>query len=155
MLQINQIDIHPKGSFICSCDDNGEVKIIDIDNKKIKHTLTNFHDGICATVKFSAKKPWELLSGGLDCAIGRWDFNRGRLLAKLCTRNEDTSSVALMVNPPMVHSLDVFSSHHGFICGLGDGRLVAYSLKAPKGIDFMCHTQARIPTVLRVSTVSN
>lgn len=150
--EVNQIDIHPKGTFVCCCDDNGDVKVVDVDGKKIKHTLTNFHDGICSTVKFSVKKPWELLSGGLDCTIGRWDFSRGRLITKLSTQ-QDASNVALMVNPPMVHSLDVFSVHHSFVCGLGDGRLVAYSLKSPKGMDFMCETPAHLASVACVRCV--
>lgn len=150
--EINEIDIHSKGSFICSCDDNGDVKVIDIDGKKIVHTLTNFHSGICSTVKFSLKKPWELVSGGLDCTIGRWDFNRGRLLATACTK-QGASSDALIVNPPMVHSLDVFSTHHSFICGLGDGRLVAYSLKSPKGMDKMCQVHAHHASVACVRCI--
>lgn len=152
--EINQIDIHPKGLYICSCDDNGEVKVIDVNGRKLMRTLSRFHDTICATVKFSIKKPCELVSGGLDCTIGRWDFNRGRLLAHVSTKEEDSSDMlAPMINPPMVHSLDVFSSCHSFVCGLGDGRLVVYSLKAPKGMDLMCQTSPHLTSVACVHCI--
>ena len=145
--EINQIDIHPtKQSLICSCDDKGDVKVIDIDSKKLIRTLTSFHDGICSTVKFCCKKPWELVSGGLDCTIGRWDFNRGRLLAHLSTK-QDASDTALFINPPMVHTLDIFSAHHIFVCGLGDGRLVAYSLKPPKDIGVLCQAHSHLASI--------
>lgn len=150
--EINQIDIHPKGSFLCSCDDSGEVKVIDLDNKKILHTLTQFHDSICSTVKFSSKKPWELVSGGLDCTIGRWDFNRGRLLANVSTKDSASSDIFL-VNPPMVHSLDMLCAHNSIACGLGDGRLVIYSLKSPKGIDLVCQTHPHLNSIACVRCI--
>ena len=149
--EINHVDIHQKG-FICTCDDHGDIKVIDLETGRLMHTLTNFHDSICSTVKFSTRKPWELVSGGLDCAIGRWDFNRGRLLAKTSTKNT-TSSDLLMVNPPMVHSLDMFSANHSLVCGLGDGRLVVYSLKSPKGIDLVCQVHAHISSVACVRCI--
>lgn len=139
--EINQIDIHPKGTFLCACDDNGQITVVDIANKKILCTLSRYHESICSTVKFSIRKPWELVSGGLDCTIGRWDFSRGRLLAKLST-NDNATSDSFMVNPPMVHSLDVFHAHHSIVCGLGDGSLVVYSLNSPKGLDLACQAHA-------------
>lgn len=144
--EINQLDIHSKRLLISSCDDSGEVKVIDVDNKKIVQTLSNFHSNICSTVKFSARKPWELFSGGLDCTIGRWDFSRGRLLVSVSTRDV-SSSESLMINPPMVHSLDVFHSHHHLVCGLGDGRLVVYSLKHPKSMDKICEVHTHLASV--------
>lgn len=144
--EINQIDIHPTKNIICSCDDKGDIKVIDIDSKKLIRTLTGFHDGICSTVKFCCRKPWELVSGGLDCTIGRWDFNRGRLITHLST-NQDASDTALFINPPMVHTLDTFSTHHSFVCGLGDGRLVVYSLKPPKNIGVLCQAHAHLASI--------
>jgi WD40 repeat protein len=151
--EINQIDIHPtKQSLVCCCDDSGDIKVIDIESRKILHTLTGFHDGICSAVKFCSKKPWELVSGGLDCTIGRWDFNRGRLLAKLSTR-QDSSGAALIFNPPMVHCLDVFSEQRSLVCGLGDGRLVLYSMNAPKDISFKCEVHPHLASVACVRCI--
>lgn len=149
--EINQIAVHSKGSYICSCDDSGEVKVIDVENKRLLRTLSRLHDSICSTVKFSTRKPWELLSGGLDCTIGRWDFNRGRLLANVSTNNP--SSGSCVVNPPMVHSLDIFSKQHFLVCGLGDGRLTVYSLKSSKGVDLVCEAQLHQRSVACVQCI--
>ncbi len=151
--EINQLDVHPKRSLLCSCDDNGEIAVIDVDSNKIVQTLSGFHDSICSTVKFSIRKPWELLSGGLDCTIGRWDFGTGRLLASTSTKDESSSGEALMINPPMIHSLDVFHDHHSMVCGLGDGRLVAYSLKHPKSIDMICEVRAHLTSIACVRCI--
>lgn len=150
--EINQIDVHSKESFISSCDDSGEVKVIDLKNNKLHCTLSRFHNSICSSVKFSARKPWELLSGGLDCAVARWDFSRGRLLASVSTR-ESSSDAACMVNPAMVHSLDVFSKHHSVVCGLGDGRLALYSLKSPRRMELVFETQAHRSSIACVCCI--
>ena len=146
--EINQIDIHPKGSYICSCDDSGEIKVVDVKNKTLLRTLAHFHENICSTVKFSTKKPWELFSGGLDSNIGRWDFNRGRLLAKSSTIA--ASNAAFMINPPFVHSLDIFHSQHYMVCGLGDGRLAVYSSKS---LDLICDIRAHMASVACVRCI--
>ena len=150
--EINQLDVHPKRLLVCSCDDSGDIVVTDVDSNKTLQRLSNFHESISSTVKFSLKKPSELLSGGLDCTIGRWDFSRGCLLASTSTRDE-SSSEALMINPPMVHSLDLFHNHHSMVCGLGDGRLVAYSLKRPKSIDKICEVHAHLASIACVRCI--
>ncbi len=40
--------------------------------------LRGAHASICAAVAFRPQRPWELLSGGLDGALARWDFSSGR-----------------------------------------------------------------------------
>lgn len=150
--EINDIDIHSKESFICACDDNGEIKVIDLDNKKLLCTLSKFHDSICSTVKFSSRKPWELLSGGLDSKIGRWDFSRGRLLTGVSTTG-DVSETELMINPPMVHSLAVLRSQNCVACGLGDGRLLIYSLKSSRGVDQVCGSRVHTSSIACVCCV--
>lgn len=150
--EINEIDIHSKETFICACDDNGEIKIIDLDNKKLLRTLSKFHDNICSTVKFSLRKPWELLTGGLDTKLGRWDFSRGRLLARVTTRG-DASKAELMINPPMVHCMALIRSQNCVVCGLGDGRLLIYSLKLSKGVDLVCESRMHASSIACVCCV--
>lgn len=144
--EINQLDVHPKKLLVCSCDDSGEIVVVDVDNGKLLQRLSNFHESIVSTVRFSKKKPWELFSGGLDCSVGRWDFGRGSLLASKSTQNESSTKV-LLINPPMAHSLDLFCNHPSMVCGLGDGRLVAYSLKHPKTMDTICEIHAHAASV--------
>ena len=149
--EINQIDIHPKGSYMCSCDDSGEIKVINITQKELLCTLSRFHGNICSTVKFSARKHWELFSGGLDSSIGQWDFSRGRLIAQVSTISQ--SKDMLMINPPMVHSLDMFPTQHFIACGLGDGRLVVYSFESPKRLDLICQIQPHSASVACVRCI--
>ena len=40
--------------------------------------LRGGHANICAAVAFRPHRPWELLSGGLDGALVRWEFSTGR-----------------------------------------------------------------------------
>ncbi len=149
--EINQIDINSKGSYLCSCDDSGEIKVVDVDNKKLLRTLTRYHDNICSSVKFNKRKPWELFSGGLDNNIGRWDFNRGKLLAKLSTVTSDPDDI--FINPPMVHSLDVFHTPYCIACGLGDGHVSVYSTSSPKSMDLLCQNKVHLKSVACVCCV--
>ena len=150
--EINTIDIHNKGSFLCACDDAGEIKVIDIDNGKLFKTLSRTHSNICSAVKFNPRKPWEILSGGLDCKIVRWDFSRGRPLFEVSTQSTNEDSGSYMVNPPMVHSIDAMGSNFSVACGLGDGRVAVYSLKG-KGIEPVCLSRLHSTAVSQVCCV--
>jgi len=127
--EVNEIDVHPKGNFLSSCDDGGDIKVIDVGNAKLFKTLSRQHSNICSTVKFHPRKPWELISGGLDCNLVRWDFNRGRALSPISVSDEECSKQFGMytINPPMVHSIDTLNS--SVVCGLGNGSIAVYSLQ--------------------------
>lgn len=129
--EVNQIDIHPKGNFLCACDDAGEIKVIDIENRKLFKALFNQHSNICSTVKFHPCKPWEVVSGGLDCNLVRWDFSRGRPLCTVSVIDEEQRKQCgtYTVNPPMVHSLDVVGRNPSVVCGLGNGSVAVYGLQ--------------------------
>ena len=150
--EINEIDIHAKESYICACDDNGEVKIIDLDNRKLLRTLSRFHDSICSAVKFNSRKPWELISAGLDTKIGRWEWSRGRLLTGVTARG-DISKSGLMINPPMVHCMVLLQRQNCIVCGLGDGRLLIYSIKSPRCVELVCESQVHISSIACVCCV--
>lgn len=146
--EVNQIDINTKASFICAGDDSGDIKVIDIENSCLYKTLARQHNNICSTVKFNPRKPWEIFSGGLDCQIIRWDFSRGRPLSIVDLQTPDSkdglnddkqqSLEGYMVNPPMVHSIDVFGSIHCVVCGLGNGSVSVYSSSSPKRLEKFC-----------------
>lgn len=134
--EINDLDIHSKETYICTCDDNGEIKVIDIDNNCLLRSLCKFHEFICSSVRFCPRNPSEIVSGGLDSKIGRWDISRGKLLAKVNTQR-DRGNVEMMINPPMVHSMAVLRSQNCLACGLGDGRLSVYFLKNSKNLELI------------------
>lgn len=145
--EINQIDINPKGSFICAGDDSGEIKVIDVEKLCLYKTLNRQHSNICSTLKFNPRKPWEMFSGGLDCLLIRWDFSRGRPLFTVDVQtsdregdknSEEQTLKSYMVNPAMVHSIDVFRSTHSVVCGLGNGSVSVYSSLLPKKLEAVC-----------------
>ncbi|PSC75076.1 WD repeat-containing 53 [Micractinium conductrix] len=94
-------------------------------------TLRRGHSNICACVAFRPHRPWELLSGGLDSTVVRWDFNRLRPLHSWSLSGEATASGGQLFNPPMVHSLAVPQSEERGCCrlmavGRGDGCVSLY-----------------------------
>ena len=159
--EINQIDINPRASFICACDDSGDIKVIDTENLCLYRNLSRQHDNICSTVKFNTRKPWEIFSGGLDCQLIRWDFSRGRPLVavhvQISERGDEVNTKptieSFMVNPPMVHSVDVFSSIHSLVCGLGNGSVSVYSALSPKKLEVICSAPLHSASVAYVCCV--
>lgn len=161
--EVNQIDINAKASFICACDDSGDIKVIDMETLCLYRSLSRQHDNICSTVKFNARKPWEIFSGGLDCQLIRWDFSRGRPLVSVnvSERNDEVKDhtaykpaiESYMVNPPMVHSVDVFSSIHSLVCGLGNGSVSVYSALSPKKLEVICSAPLHSASVACVCSV--
>lgn len=54
------------------------MKVLDLRAHETYKALRGAHANICAAVAFRPHRPWELLSGGLDGALVRWDFAAGR-----------------------------------------------------------------------------
>ena len=55
-------------------------------------TLRRGHTNICSAVAFRPHRPWELLSGGLDASVVRWDYSRLRPLHSWSLNSEATAS---------------------------------------------------------------
>ena len=53
-------------------------KVVDLRTGEPQRALRGGHANICTAVAFRPHRPWELLSGGLDGALVRWDFSTGR-----------------------------------------------------------------------------
>ena len=138
--EINQLSINAKGNLICACDDSGEIKLIDTSSYQVVKTLTA-HDNICSTVKFIPRKPWEYCLV-VWIKIIRWDFNRGRPLCSL-NQNELSNSNfgSYAINPPMVHTLDVFPSTSMVVCGLGNGTVCVYAMKSGRDMELLCASE--------------
>ena len=128
--EIDEISIHQNGRLLSACDDSGDVKVIEIESAKVIRTLSGHHDNICSSAKFSRTEHAQIFSGGLDCNIIRWDFNRGHPVAKVATHESASQSGgSYLVNPPMVHCIDLVSRSEALVCGLGNGSVAAYSLR--------------------------
>ncbi|KAI7848994.1 WD40-repeat-containing domain protein [Circinella umbellata] len=117
--EINSIDIHPNGKYLATGDDEGEIKVIDLERHKLYKKLVKKHSNISMAVRFRQKKPWEVWSGGLDCRLFQWDFSRGTPLNGYDTNANEPSS-AQMFNPPFVYSIDTSFSGQWVAAGLGD-----------------------------------
>ena len=120
--EINQIRLNEKENFLAACDDSGQVKVINLVEKKVYKTLRK-HTNICATVAFRPSRQWDLYTGGYDSKLILWDFSRPR--ATCCI---DMNDVGLaehtgphLVNPPFIHSLAVASSGQLLGCGTENG----------------------------------
>lgn len=51
--EINQIAIHPKqGNILAACDDDGEIQLIHLEQKRQFKQLRQQHENICTTVAF-------------------------------------------------------------------------------------------------------
>lgn len=106
--EVNQVVLDDKEQFLAACDDSGEIKVFGLSDRKVFKTLRFKHTNICSTVIFRSKRPWELLSGGMDCRLVHWDFSRPKCLnqfnmQELHSTTSDAS--AYMINPPFIHHL--------------------------------------------------
>lgn len=151
--EINEVSIHRNGNLVCACDDSGDIRVIDIESAKVVKSLSGHHSNICSTVKFNPHRPWEIISGGLDCNIIRWDYSRGCLLAKVSAQERSSQLGSYMINPPMVHRVDVATQSSSLVCGLGDGGVAVYALSGG-GLQFSANAAIHSSAVGHVCTAT-
>lgn len=117
--EINQIVINKQEKYLAACDDSGQVKVINLDEKKLYRTLRK-HTNVCATVSFRPNRDSDLLSGAYDCKIIQWDFARVRSVCTMSMQDFGTAGEAVgspMLTPPFVHSLAL--SNDGGLMAVG------------------------------------
>ncbi|OMO76150.1 hypothetical protein CCACVL1_15852 [Corchorus capsularis] len=108
--EINQVTCSPKSTFLASADDGGEIKIIDIRQQCVFKTLRAGHTSICSSAQFIPWRPWEVITGGLDSKLIKWDFSKGRPSKIVDFGLPDMSSnsnAGQCLNPAFVHSIKV------------------------------------------------
>lgn len=149
--EINEISFHPNGKYICAVDDSGDVKVMDIDDKKLFQTLKGEHDNICSTAAFSTSKQWELFSGGLDCKLLRWNFSIGRMVAATLVPKDLDEGGNCAVNPPFVYSIVALPFHDLLACALGNGTVGLYSVKEKKANRYISSARLHSSGVARVT----
>ncbi|KAK3093291.1 hypothetical protein FSP39_013692 [Pinctada imbricata] len=127
--EINQLVLDEKEKFLGACDDSGEIKIFDLQEKRVYKTLRHKHTNICATACFRPKKPWEIFTGGLDSKLIHWDFSRPKCLnqynmQELQSNTSDTETY--MVNPPFLHHLAASKNGKYLVGALENGILAVF-----------------------------
>ncbi|XP_067668520.1 WD repeat-containing protein 53-like [Haliotis asinina] len=127
--EINQIQMDDKEDFLAACDDSGEIKVINVNERKVFKTLRNKHTNICSTLHFRPGKPWDLYSGGLDCKLIHWDFAKLKALNQFSMQEMQVTNVdasAYMVNPPFVHHIDTSPNGKYLACALENGQIEVF-----------------------------
>jgi WD repeat-containing protein 53 len=105
---------------LAAADDSGEITLLDLSSSSSSSSssslsskiLRRVHNNICSTVAFRSHRPWEVMSGGLDAMMVRWDFSRLKTVKKWNIATEATiaangasSEQQQFINPPMVHCI--------------------------------------------------
>ncbi|KAI9239915.1 MAG: WD40-repeat-containing domain protein [Podila humilis] len=123
--EINQIQVNHRATFLASCDDSGDVRILDLKTHKWMRPLERKHSNIAMSVQFIPKKELQALSGGMDKLVVAWDFYKNRATQQIQTDTPlpDGVSSKQLFNPPFVHSIAVHPSGTRSAVGLGDGTI--------------------------------
>ncbi|CEM05552.1 unnamed protein product [Vitrella brassicaformis CCMP3155] len=97
----------------------------------VKRELTGEHGNICGSAVFRAGCARDLVTGGYDCRVCRWDASSGKCrmrldMNKVHSELETSAGAKQLVNPPFVE--DLACSHDGskMAVALGDGNIVLY-----------------------------
>ncbi|KYR02684.1 WD40 repeat-containing protein [Tieghemostelium lacteum] len=135
--EINQITFDSRYQYLAACDDSGQIKVIDVEKKKLQETLEKKHSNICSSVAFRHGVKNELLSGAMDCFLVRWNFIKGRpIFAEtfnpLAKPKKPQPGQPLeqkqILNPPFVNSIDVSSDGKYVSVAIGNGELTCLDI---------------------------
>ncbi|KAG0345840.1 WD repeat-containing protein 53 [Podila humilis] len=123
--EINQVQVNYRGTYLASCDDAGDVRVLDLKTHKWMRPLQRKHDNLATALQFIPKKDLQALSGGMDKLVVSWDFykNRATQLIQTDTPLPEGVSSKQLFNPPFVHSIAVHTSGTRSAIGLGDGTI--------------------------------
>lgn len=127
--EVNQIVLDSKERFLAGCDDAGDIRVYDLSDRKVFKTLRFKHTNLCMTLAFREKRPWEILSGGLDSRIIHWDFAKPKCISQFNmgelypTLGPD---MQYSVNPPQVFHIGSSPDSATFAFGLGNGMVPIY-----------------------------
>lgn len=131
--EVNAVAIDAGGAWAAAADDAGEAAVVSLTGgggpKPAFKTLRRGHSNICAAAAFRPGRPAELLTGGLDCRVVRWDFTRLRQLAAFDMNGEAAASNGQFCNPPMVNCLATVVAHPTLVAAArGDGCVALYDV---------------------------
>ena len=141
--EVGQCAVSTSGGHLACADDSGTVTVIDLDRQRkggkaggsqaVKRLVRDGHQNtICSSVCFRPRQPWDVVSGGLDCAVVLWDFNKARAKLRLTSQSDDPrTSETQVFNPPMVHALAVPNTKslaNHVACARGDASVAVYEI---------------------------
>lgn len=144
--EINSISLNISETKIAAGDDSGEIYCFDLDSqressiadasmkKKIqcRRVLRRGHTNVCSSIVYRKRNNTEIMSGGLDCLMIRWDPEKLKV-GKAWTM-PGFSSGARTINPPMIHSIDSYYIHEKkkelIAVARGDGCVAVYDADA-------------------------
>jgi len=141
---INQLAFDSKYQYLGSCDDSGQIKIIDISKNKLTETLSKKHTNICSSIAFRPNSKNELISGSMDYTMIHWDFLKSRIFHKESFQpptvnkkqqqqdEEQPLQASQLLNPPFVNSVDVSSNGKYVAAGIGNGSLLINEISSFK-----------------------
>ncbi|CAH8875445.1 unnamed protein product [Trichobilharzia szidati] len=85
--KVNSIDVSEIGDRLASADGTGAVQIIDLSNGTLVRTLRK-HDRSVSSAKFRPGRPWQLVSGGVDCKVVVSDWKGSGLAVNIFELDE-------------------------------------------------------------------
>eukprot|EP00967_Tisochrysis_lutea_P061676 scaffold79061_cov30-Tisochrysis_lutea.AAC.6 len=119
--EVSCLAMDERGQAVAIGDDSGELRVVDLDGDALPE-LDVAHGSICACAQFRPGARLELLSGGMDSCIVRWDGSSGSVLrAWDLAPPAAEGPPAQLVNPRHVHSLAYAPGGSCFAVALGDG----------------------------------
>lgn len=137
--EINSISLSSSEKWLAAGDDEGEVHCFNLTDmgdsvqKRPDRILRRGHQNICSSVIFSKIDENQILSGGLDCLMIRWNVQKLKT-SKIWTMPNITTSGQRALNPPMVHDIDTCLQEDGkkeiVAVARGDGSVAMYDALA-------------------------
>lgn len=144
--EVNSIAINTLETKLAAGDDSGEIYCFDLDGQRgsstadsvvkkkttCRRVLRRGHTNVCSSILYRKKNCNEILSGGLDCLMIRWDPDKLKI-GKSWTM-PGLSSGTRTINPPMIHSIDSYYSRETnkelVAVARGDGCVAMYDADA-------------------------
>jgi WD40 repeat protein len=121
--EVSSLALDSSGRHVAIGDDSGEVRLVDLDGEAQLPAMQAAHGSICSCVQLRPSAGLELVSGGMDACILRWDGTTGRLLRGWSLAAPAEEQPAQLVNPRFVHWLDYAPGGACFAAALGDGSI--------------------------------
>jgi hypothetical protein len=130
--------------FLCCSGDSGVVRVLEVTKglalKDASFCETEAHpNSVCSMCVFHPAFPNVLVSAGLDCRVGLYDFYGGKSTASLTPAHDAKASEGStqLVNPPFVYCLDTVTvgSAVYLVCGLGSGEVVVYNASKKEPVE--------------------
>ena len=149
--EVNAIALNHDESYLSACDDSGQIKVIDLDSKRLHKTLRK-HSNICTSVRFIPQRKKELISGGCDNNLIRWDFTKNRAFCIIDMKDFSVANAdvdAYLVSPPFIHSIDITSSGDLIACAT-ENALVQLFDCVGHNTTFRCTLKAHSQSVSQV-----